>query len=382
MSSPLYVTKPFLPELSDFTPYLEKIWESNILTNGGPFHQQLEQELADYLGVKHVCLFANGTLALITALQSIRVSGDVITTPFSFPATSHALHWNGLKPVFCDVEEGTYNLDPEKIERCITPETTAILPVHVYGHPCKMERIQEIAFKHGLKVIYDAAHCFGVDYKDESILNFGDLSILSFHATKIFNTFEGGAIICHNEVIKKRIDHLKNFGYENEVTVVTPGMNSKMNELQAAMGLLQLKSIDERISSLKNIYNAYREQLKDLEGITFLNEIEDVKHNYAYFPILIDEYIFGVSRDVVYETLKEYNIHVRRYFYPLISEFPMYSNRPSANPVLLETATEVSRKVLCLPNHSKLTLEEVTQVCNALKSIKQHKSVPSLIASY
>lgn len=371
MNQPLYVTKPYLPPLDEFKSYLEKIWERQILTNGGPFHEKLEEELAKYLGVKYVSLFANGTLALMTALQTLRISGDVITTPFSFAATAHSLLWNGSKPVFCDIEPGTYNLDPAKLEASITPDTKAIMPVHVYGNPCKIEKIQEIATAHGLKVIYDACHSFGVRYKGESILNYGDLSVLSFHATKIFNTFEGGAIISHDPITKRRIDFLKNFGFSDEVTVVMPGMNAKMNEVQAAMGLIQLKTIDQRIDRLKNVSLNYKKRLKNVEGITFPEEIPDTKHNYSYFPILIDEEKFGVSRDKTYDLLKTYNIYTRRYFYPLISEFPVYKSLPSSNPSNLSIATEISRKVLCLPNFAMLTQSEIEHVCNSIIEIQK-----------
>jgi dTDP-4-amino-4,6-dideoxygalactose transaminase len=346
---PIYLTQPYLPPLEDFMPYLEKIWKSKWLTNNGDFHKQFEKELADYLGVKHISLFTNGTLAIITALQALKITGEVITTPFSFVATTHSLWWNNIKPVFVDIEPDTFNLDPEKIEAAITPQTTAILPVHVYGNPCNVNRIQEIADIYGLKVIYDACHAFGVKLNNESILNFGDMSILSFHATKVFTTFEGGAIVCKDEATKKRIDYLKNFGFAGETTVVAPGINAKMNEFQAALGILQLKHVDKAIERRKEVANYYREKLQKIEGIRFLNDIEGVKHSYSYFPILIDEEKFGFSRDEIYSELKKNNIMVRRYFYPLISQFPTYKGLDSAKPENLPVAEDVTKKILCLP---------------------------------
>lgn len=374
MPEPLYVTKSFLPPLSEFTPYLEQIWDTHILTNGGPFHTQLEEALATYLGVRHVSLFTNGTLALMTSLQTLRISGDVITTPFSFPATSHALLWNGIQPVFCDIEPKTFNIDPDKIEDCITPGTKAILPVHVFGNPCRVDEIQSLATLHGLKVIYDACHSFGVRKDNNSILNAGDLSVLSFHATKIFNTFEGGAIVSNDEVTKQRIDFLKNFGYLDETTIVTPGINGKMSEVQAAMGLLQLKTIDERIDKLKAINKYYRERLAPVEGIRFLQDLPSVTHNYSYFPIFIDEKEFGVSRDKTYEQLQKKNVFTRRYFYPLISEFPVYKSIPSAHPANLPVATAVAKKILCLPNYAMLTHDEIDHVCDSLIAVQRATS--------
>lgn len=321
---PVYVTQPALPPLDEFMEYIRQIWESKILTNNGPFHQQFERELADYLGGKYVSLFANGTLALVTALQTLNITGEVITTPFSFVATTHALWWNNIKPVFVDIEPEYFTLDPEKTEAAITPQTTAIMAVHVYGNPCKVDAIQKIADTYGLKIIYDAAHAFGVTINGESLLNYGDLSVLSFHATKVFNTFEGGAIICHDEKTKKRIDFLKNFGFADEVTVVAPGINAKMNEFQAALGLVQLKHVDEYMEKRKALAELYRKELNGIKGLRVLNDIEGVKHSYTYFPVLIDEKIYGESRDSVYEKLKQHNIYGRRYFYPLISQFPTH----------------------------------------------------------
>lgn len=350
----IYVTQPALPDLQEFIPYLEQIWENKILTNNGPFHQQLEKELAEYLRVPYISLFANGTLALVTALQVLRIAGEVITTPYSFVATTHSLWWNNIKPVFVDIEPDTCNLDPGKIEAAITPNTTAILPVHVYGTPCNVDRIQEIADLYGLKVIYDAAHTFGVKYRDQSVCSFGDLSILSFHATKVFNTMEGGAIICHEAAIKKRVDYLKNFGFAGETTVMAPGINSKMNEMQAALGLLQLKHHDENVRKRKIIADIYREQLNEVNGISCLPVPEDTRQNYAYFPIFVDEQEYGLSRDQLYEKLKESGIYGRRYFYPLISEFPMYKGFSSANPDNLSFARKVSDQVICLPIYPAL----------------------------
>lgn len=363
----IYVTKPALPSLNEFLPYLKEIWDSRILTNNGPFHQQFEKELAEYLGVKYVSLFANGTLALVTALQALRITGEVITTPFSFVATTHALWWNNIKPVFVDIEPEYFTLDPEKIEAAITPQTTAILAVHVYGNPCRVGAIQKIADTYGLKVIYDAAHAFGVKVNGESILNFGDLSVLSFHATKVFNTFEGGAIICHDEKTKRRIDFLKNFGFADEVTVVEPGINAKMNEFQAALGLLQLKYVDDYIAKRKGIAELYRQELKNIKGIRLLDDISGVKHSFTYFPILIDEKIFGESRDQVYDRLKMQNIYARRYFYPLISEFPMYKGLHSAGPSNLHVAKTISKQVICLPIFPGLKINFLKKIVNIIR---------------
>ncbi len=368
---PIYVTRPALPPLDEFVEYLRKIWDTRILTNNGPFHQQFEKELAEYLGVKYLSVFANGTLALVTALQALRITGEVITTPFSFVATTHSLWWNNIKPVFVDIEPEYFNLDPEKIEAAITPQTTAIMPVHVYGNPCKVDAIQRIADTYGLKVIYDAAHAFGVTVDGNSILNYGDLSILSFHATKTFNTIEGGAIICHDEKTKKRIDFLKNFGFADEVTVVEPGINAKMNELQAAYGLVQLKHVDNYISKRKSIAELYRQKLKTVKGIVMLFDIPDVRHSYTYFPVLIDERTHGTSRDSVYEELKKHNIFGRRYFYPLISQFPTYRGLNSAKPQNLPVATRTAEQVICLPIYPDFDTNTIEEICNILKSTQR-----------
>lgn len=374
MDNKILVTQPLLPPLEEFVPYLEKIWESKWLTNNGQFHQQLEQALCDYLDVKHICLFSNGTLALITALQALRITGEVITTPFSFVATTHALWWNNIKPVFADIEPHTYNLDPEKVEAAITPNTTAIMPVHVYGNPCKLEAFQQIADTYNLKLIYDAAHAFGVEVNGQSVLNFGDLSVLSFHATKVFNTFEGGAIVCHDEKMKQHIDDLKNFGFRGETTVVAPGINAKMNEIQAAFGLLQLKYIDEAREKRQALAQSYRQRLNNINGLTFLEDHSNIKHAYSYFPILINEQQYGMSRDELYEKLKEKNIFGRRYFYPLISNFPSYQGLPSANKTNLAVANKIAEMVLCLPIYPNLELSETEEICNVITQLSPTKN--------
>lgn len=365
LDKPIYVTQPFLPSLEEYMPYLEQIWDSKWLTNGGPFHQELEEKLSDYLGVDHLALFANGTLALVTALQALRITGEVITTPFSFVATAHSLLWNGIKPVFVDIDPGTFNLNPEKIEAAITPQTTAIMPVHVYGKPCDVEKIQEIADLYGLKIIYDAAHAFGVRYKGESLLRHGDLSTLSFHATKVFTTFEGGAIICPDAKTKRRIDDLKNFGYNGEVTVVAPGINAKMNELQAAFGLLQLKHIEQAIQRRKAIDVQYRELLSTVRGIFCPPVSPEAIYNYAYFPILVDKE-YTLSRDELNEKLRRHGIFPRRYFYPLISEFPMYRGLPSAAPSNLPIAKAIADRVLCLPIYPALEHDSVIRITSII----------------
>lgn len=370
MNKKIYVTQPALPPLEEFIPYLEKIWNNKWLTNNGPFHQQFEKELADYLGVKHISVFSNGTLALITALQALRITGEVITTPYSFVATTHSLWWNNIKPVFVDVDDKHFNLDPKKIEAAITPQTTAIMPVHVYGNPCDVEEIQRIADIYGLRIIYDAAHAFGVKKDGQSVLNWGDLSILSFHATKVYNTIEGGAIICQDEKTKQRIDLLKNFGFRDEVTVIEPGINAKMNEVQAAYGSLQLKYVDGYIAKRKEIYNLYCQLLKDTKGITTISEIENVDHTYAYFPILVNTLEYGIGRDELYYKLQENDIIGRRYFYPLISDFPTYKGLPSAKADNLPVATKVAKEVICLPIYPELELSDVERICNIIKNIQ------------
>lgn len=362
MSKPIFVTQPYLPPLQEFIPYLEKIWDSKFLTNSGPFHQQLEAALCEYLGVKHIALFTNATIALVTALQALRITGEVITTPYSFVATSHSLLWNGIKPVFVDIDPNTLNLDPAKVEMAITHQTTAIMPVHCYGHPCDVDALQKIADTYNLKIIYDAAHAFGVQCHCGSVLNHGDLSVLSFHATKVFNTFEGGAIVCPDEKTKIRIDQLKNFGHVGEVNVVAPGINGKMSEFNAALGLLQLKYIDQALSLRKKIDTAYREKLREVKGIHCLDDSGERVANYAYFPILVgDDY--PISRDELYLRMKTNGIHPRRYFYPLISEFPMYRSLPSAKRDNLPLATKAASQVLCLPIYPDLSMEVVDEIC-------------------
>lgn len=361
------VTSPLLPPLEEFIPYLEKIWDSKWITNNGQFHQQLEEALCDYLGVKYISVFTNGTLPLITALQALRITGEVITTPYSFVATTHALWWNGIKPVFVDIDSHTLNLDPKKIERAITPKTTAIMPVHVYGNPCNIEEIQAIADKYGLKVIYDAAHAFGVRINGESILNNGDMSTLSFHATKTYNTIEGGALICKDEQTKKRIDYLKNFGFAGETEVVAPGINAKMDEVRAAYGLLNLKYVDKAIDNRKIIAQTYREGLKQIKGISCLHDIEGVRHNYSYFPIFVDEKEYGLTRDELYQKLKDNNILGRRYFYPLISDFSTYRELDSAKPTNLPIANKVAYQVICLPIYDNLELKDVERIISKIQ---------------
>lgn len=360
------VTSPLLPNLDDFMEYLKQIWDSKWITNNGSFHQQLESALAEYLKVPYVSLFTNGTLPLITALQALRITGEVITTPYSFVATTHSLWWNGIKPVFVDIDLQTGNIDPNKIEAAITPRTTAIMPVHVYGKPCDIEAIQNIADKYGLKVIYDAAHAFGVEVGGQSILNAGDMSTLSFHATKVFNTVEGGAMVMHDEKTKKRIDYLKNFGFANEVEVVGPGINSKMDEVRSAYGLLNLRQVDAAIAARRKVAQAYREGLKDVPGISFWNDMPGVRHNYSYFPIFVDAEQYGMTRDALYFKMKEQNVWGRRYFYPLISEFSTYRGLESANPENLPNAHKMANQVICLPMHHALRDEEVRRVINCI----------------
>ncbi len=364
---PIYVTQPTLPPLEDLIPYLEKIWESRWLTNNGPFHQQLEQALCGYLGVENLALFTNGTIALVTALQALRITGEVITTPYSFVATAHSLLWNNIKPVFVDIDPVTLNLNPDKIEAAITPQTTAILPVHCYGHPCDVARIQKISDAYGLKVIYDAAHAFGVQIQNGSILNYGDLSVMSFHATKVFNTFEGGAIVCPDAKSKLRIDHLKNFGFVDETIVVAPGINGKMSEFNAALGLLQLKGIDKALQQRKTIDARYREGLAGVTGIDALQDACERVSNYAYFPILVrTEY--PLNREALYKVLRDNGIYARRYFYPLISDFPMYRGLPSATHLNLPVANKAASEVICLPLYPALSNEQVDSVIKLIRN--------------
>jgi dTDP-4-amino-4,6-dideoxygalactose transaminase len=367
---PIFVTSSYLPPLKEFQEYLKDIWESRWLTNNGKFHEELEKALCEYLNVKYISLFTNGTLALVTALQALRITGEVITTPYSFVASTHALWWNNIKPVFVDIDPVTFNLDPGKIEAAITPQTTALLPVHVYGNPCDVEQIDNIAKTYGLKVIYDACHTFSVKIKGIPVLNFGDLSVMSFHATKVYTTFEGGAIVCHDEATKKQIDNLKNFGFINETTVVVPGINAKMSEVQAAMGLLQLKYIDSAIEKRKHIAEQYRKGLRDIVGITFMNDMPGVNHCYSYFPILIEKEVFGKSRNEVYEELKKQNIFGRRYFYPLISQFPTYKGLESAQVGKMPIAERVTLQIICLPIYPDLHTKVVNKIIDLIKSAR------------
>ena len=367
--SPVYVSQPTLPPLEEFVPYLQQIWENKILTNGGPMHQELERELCEYLGVNHVSLFANGTLALITALQALQISGEVITTPYSFVATAHSLLWNGIKPVFVDIDPLTLNLNPEKIEAAITPQTTAIFPVHCYGRPCDVDAIQRIAELNNLRVVYDAAHAFGVKCHCGSLLNHGDLSVLSFHATKVFSTFEGGAIVCADAELKKRIDQLKNFGFSSEVTVVAPGINGKMSEVNAAFGLLQLKYVDNAIGRRKEIDQFYRCALAGVTGVRLPLNVAEIKSNYSYFPILIGP-DFPISRDALYYLLGQQKVYARRYFYPLISDLPVYQGFPSALRDNLPVASRSADEVLCLPIYPALSHSEQERVIEIIRQVR------------
>lgn len=361
------VTSPLLPNLEEYNALLQDIWNRKWITNNGYYHQQLEQALAEYLGVPYISLFTNGTLPLITALQALGITeGEVITTPYSFVATSHSIWWNKLKPVFVDIEEDTCGMDPTKIEEAITDKTVAIMPVHCYGKPCKTDEIDAIAKKHGLKVIYDAAHAFGVKVNGESILNAGDISTLSFHATKVYNTIEGGALVCHSAEMKHQIDNLKNFGFRGEVTVEAPGINGKMDEVRAAYGLLNLKQVDAAIEARKKVADAYRAALKDVKGIRYFDDMEGVRHNYSYFPIFVDAEQYGMTRDELYEKMKAANIYGRRYFYPLITAFDPYKDYPSASPENLPVATKIADQVICLPMHHALSEEDVERVLKVL----------------
>ncbi len=362
------VTSPLLPNLEEFNDCLQEIWDSKWLTNNGRFHQKLEEALCEYLKVPYISLFTNGTLPLITALQAMRITGEVITSPYSFVATTHSLWWNNIKPVFVDIDLKTGNLDPNKIEAAITPNTTAIMPVHVYGNPCETEAIQQIADKYGLKVIYDAAHAFGVEVEGKSILTEGDMSTLSFHATKVYNTIEGGVLIMNDLKTKKRIDYLKNFGFANEVEVVAPGINSKMDEVRAAYGLLNLQQVDAAIARRKEVATRYREALADVAGISFWNDMPNVKHSYSYFPIFINEAQYGMSRDELYNKMKSANVLGRRYFYPLISDFSTYRGLPSATKSNLPNAHKMANSVICLPMHHGLSDEDVQRTIDVIRN--------------
>ena len=360
------VTSPLLPNLDDFHEMLKEIWESKWITNNGSFHKQLEKALCEYLKVPHISLFTNGTLPLLTALQALRITGEVITTPYSFVATTHSIWWNGCKPVFVDIDPETGNIDPDKIEAAITPKTTAIMPVHVYGKPCDTKRIKEIADKYGLKVIYDAAHAFGVEVNGESVLNCGDMSTLSFHATKVYNTLEGGALVMHDEQTKKRIDYLKNFGFAGETEVVAPGINSKVDEVRSAYGLLNLRQVDQAISNRRHVAQRYREALRNVPGLRFFDDTPGVRHNYSYFPVFVNAEEYGMTRDELYFRMKEQGILGRRYFYPLISTFSTYRGLPSAAPENLPAATKMANEVICLPMHHALSEEDVQKVIDII----------------
>ena len=362
------VTSPLLPSLDDFLPYMQDIWDRKWLTNNGYYHQELEKSLCEYLKVPYISLFTNGTLPLICALQALRITGEVITTPYSFVATTHSLWWNGIKPVFVDIDPMTCNIDPDKIEAALTPKTTAIMAVHVYGKPCDMERIQAIADKYGLKVIYDAAHAFGVEVNGKSILEAGDISTLSFHATKVYNTIEGGALVCHDENTKKRIDYLKNFGFAGETTIIAPGINGKMDEVRAAYGLLNLKQVSAAIESRHQVAVRYREALREIPGIHVMEDMLGVRHNYSYFPIFVDAERYGMSRDELYFKMKESNVLGRRYFYPLISEFSTYRGLESAKPEYLPVAHKVADSVICLPMHHALSPDDMNLILSIIKN--------------
>lgn len=368
MNNTITVTSPLLPNLEELNGLMQDIWNRKWITNAGHYHELLEAELAKYLGVEYISLFTNGTLPLITALQALGLTkGEVITTPYSFVATSHSIWWNQLTPVFVDIEEETCGMDPAKIEAAITPNTVAIMPVHCYGKPCKTEQIDAIAKKYGLKVIYDAAHAFGVKINGEPILKAGDISTLSFHATKVYNTIEGGALVCHSKEMKEQIDHLKNFGFEDEVTVVAPGINSKMDEVRSAYGLLNLKQVDAAIEARHKVADTYRTALRDVKGICFFDDMPGVRHNYSYFPIFVDAEQYGMTRDELYEKMKAANVYGRRYFYPLITAFEPYKDYPSASPENLPVATKIADQVICLPMHHALSEEDVEKVINVLK---------------
>lgn len=370
-TSQITVTSPLLPNLDELNELMQDIWNRKWITNAGHYHNVLEQELAKYLGVEYISLFTNGTLPLITAFQALGIhQGEVITTPYSFVATSHSIWWNGLKPVFVDIEEETCGIDPMKIEAAITPNTVAIMPVHCYGKPCKTEEIDAIAKKHDLKVIYDAAHAFGVNVNGQSILQAGDISTLSFHATKVYNTIEGGALVCHSEEMKYHVDNLKNFGFRGETTVVAPGINSKMDEVRAAYGLLNLRQVDAAIEARQQVANAYRDALRDVRGLRFFDDMVGVKHNYSYFPIFVDAEQYGMSRDELYEKMKAENVYGRRYFYPLITDFEPYKDIPSAHPANLPIANKIANQVICLPMHHTLSEDDVKRIIDSVDICK------------
>lgn len=371
LANPVYVTRPTMPSLKKFTKGLGEIWHTRWLTNNGRFHRKLEQELCTYLKIRYCSLFNNGTIGLMVGIHALRLSGEIITTPFTFPATPNVLYWNGITPVFCDIEDKTLNINPNKIEELITPKTSAILAVHVYGNPCDIDKIEAIGKRHGLRIIYDAAHAFGVEFRRKSLCYYGDLSMLSFHATKLFSTMEGGALVTRDHSLKERIDYLKNFGIVDEDTIVMPGINGKMNEVQSLFGILHLKIVNKEIARRKAIAQTYRANLTKIEGIKFLDDLPYVQHNYAYFPILVDKDKFGMSRDDLYLILRKFNIYTRKYFYPLCSHYPFFRSLPSANPKLLTTAERVAREVLCLPIYGTLDLEIARKIAYIIFSLWQ-----------
>jgi len=373
LSQPVTVTRPTLPSLSEFAASLEGVWSRCWLTNDGEVHRELEAKLAAHLGVEHISLFCNGTIALLVALQALEIDGgEVITTPFTFPATAHVLHWNRVRPVFCDIEDKTFNIDASKIEALIGPETRAILGVHVYGNPCKVETIRDIAARHGLKVIYDAAHAFGVRLRGRSLLVHGDMSMLSFHATKVFSTIEGGAVVSPSEELRRRVNMLKNFGIANEESIIGPGLNGKMNEVQAAFGLLQLRTVEREIANRRQIAESYRRHLAEIPGVSMMQDLPDAEHNYGYFPVLIDTDRYGLDRDTVYTLLKRFNISTRKYFHPLVSHAPCYAELPSAQPDLLPVAERAAREVLCLPIYGTLDPNVPQVVARILREVHAH----------
>ncbi|MBU2546878.1 MAG: DegT/DnrJ/EryC1/StrS family aminotransferase [Proteobacteria bacterium] len=369
---PIFNTRPFLPPLDEFTRGLKLIWEHKWLTNDGPIVREYEQALADYFHTPDLCLFANGTLALQIGLQALEVSGEVITTPFTFVATAHSLFWNRVRPVFCDIEPDTLTLDPDRVEALITPWTSAILAVHVFGNPCRLSRLQEIAHRHKLHLIYDAAHAFGVKVEGRPLVDFGDLSMVSFHATKVYHSFEGGLLVFRDGALKKKLNYLKNFGFENEVEVMMPGTNAKMTEVHALMGLLMLRYADQIIDRRRAIDSAYRERLAGVSGLRFIAPRAGVRHNYAYMPVLIDETAFGLSRDEVYHALKAFNVYPRRYFYPLVCDHPCYKALQIADP--LTVARRTADQVLCLPIYPDLALDDVHRVCDIILDIRENRA--------
>ena len=367
MNNRIDLVSPLLPDLNSFNLLLKDIWNRRWLTNNGTYVQELESAIAKYLHVKHLSLFTNGTLPLVTALKALDIKGEVITTPFSFAASSHAIAWNGLQPVFADIDPVTCNIDPDRIEAAITPQTEAILPVHCFGVPCDTKRIQAIADSYGLKVIYDAAHAFGVEVNDQSVLECGDISSISFHATKVYNTIEGGALVCRNRQMLEKVNRMRNFGIDSETEIPEIGLNAKMDEVRAAFGLLNLESVQDAILCRRSVFQTYRTELKDVDGIRMIEPDENVRYNYAYFPIFVDAERFGMSRDALYFKLRENNIICRRYFYPLLSNLPMYHSLISSDIANLPVANRISEEVICLPIHHRLTESEQAQIIDCIR---------------